>query len=93
MPPVQGRQKNQWNEFLQNCAKGTERSVKEIAAEYRRRKEVLRTILVKCEAPISPEQIEVLHLNLQQVSKKFRAGRDQSKVENGDRDRNQRHGE
>lgn len=60
---------------------------------YRRRKEVLGTILVDCEAPISPEQIEVLRLNLQHVSKKLRAVRDQSKVQNGDRDRNQRHGE
>lgn len=53
MPP---KKRNTWNEYQKNCTQGTKKATREIAKEYKDRKERCNDLLVSCHTVFTPTQ-------------------------------------
>ena len=53
MPP---KKRNTWNEYQKNCTQGTKKATREIAKEYKKRKDKCNDLLVSCGTVFTPGQ-------------------------------------
>ena len=64
MPP---KKRNTWNEYQKNCTQGTKKATREIAKEYKERKEKCNDLLVSCGTVYAPRQAAELQKQAAEV--------------------------